>query len=147
MKIFSIFIMFIVAFVVGSATSTQSRINSSLGIAVGTVRATFISCLIGFVLVTILLLVNSNNYPLKDILNVDKKLFLGGFLGPIIIIGYNYLIPKYGSTFSLSLVLVFQLATVVLIDHYGFLGPKIPLNFPKVIGVTLVLTGAYLTRS
>jgi len=146
MNLSDVLIMLMVALVVGVATSAQSRINAGLGVITGPIQATFISCLIGFIIITALLFFDSNHYSFKELVSIDKKLLLGGLMGPMIIMGYNYLIPKYGSTFSLSLVLVFQLITVLLLDHFGFLGTRLSVNLSKVVGVALVVVGTYLTK-
>lgn len=56
-----------------------------------------------------------------------------------------YAIPKIGSANVFALVIAGQLFFALLYDHFGFLGfPQNGISWVKVLGVLLMITGAYL---
>ena len=59
-----------------------------------------------------------------------------------------YLAPRLGATSMLAWLLAGQMLASLLLDHYGWLGfPEQPINWTRLLGVSLLIAGALLVRS
>jgi len=75
----------------------------------------------------------------------ESYLYVGGVLGIVILAAPIYLIPRIGTTSTLMAIILGQSIIALLIDQFGILSsPKIEINFPRSMGVLLVIIGASL---
>lgn len=132
--------------IAGGLIAIQSVLNASLGQRIGyfgsLLALTFMSAI--FLLVLILLFPSTANF--RDLPGISEwYLYVGGFLGVIIVVVPIYLIPQIGTTSTLIALVLGQSLFALAIDHYGlFASPKIEINLARAIGVLLVAFGAYL---
>ena len=74
-------------------------------------------------------------------------IWLGGFLGGIIIIGNAYLAPIIGTALSVVLVMLGMLIGSLLIDNYGWLkATRRPITLVKTLGILVMLGGICLIK-
>ena len=130
----------------GVAMAVQGSINSALGKVVGLLESTFIVHLVGLLLVLILLFVfKLGDGNLVEIQKAPWYSYFGGVLGVIIIYSVVLAIPKVGVAPATTAIILGQVFTAGLIDHFGlFELKKIPFNYYKVLGVLLMAGGAWL---
>ena len=71
----------------------------------------------------------------------------GGLYGAVFVAVAAYAAPRLGVTFFLTASIAGQLAMAVVLDRLGAFGlPVVPISPFRVLGVMLVLAGAYLVR-
>lgn len=71
--------------------------------------------------------------------------FLGGCIGVSGMAALNRAIPETGVTAAVGLMVAFQLAFSLVLEHCGWLGADIRLATPgRVVGVVLLAAGAWL---
>jgi transporter family-2 protein len=71
--------------------------------------------------------------------------WLGGLLGAFYVASSTVVAVELGATTLLGLALLGQLATALVIDHFGWLGlPVNPLTWSRVAGVALLGLGVWL---
>jgi transporter family-2 protein len=69
----------------------------------------------------------------------------GGGMGLLVVFTITTTAPRLGTTAVISLLIAGQLAMGVAIDRYGLFGvERIPLTWPRLLGVLLVAAGAAL---
>jgi len=69
-----------------------------------------------------------------------------GFFGLIVIAAVSYIIPRVGVAASITTVVAGQLLVGTILDHYGWLGAAArPLDITRLIGLSVVLAGVWLT--
>ena len=69
----------------------------------------------------------------------------GGGMGVVVVLTITVVTPKIGATATIGLLIAGQLAMGVLIDRYGWFGvEKVPLTWPRALGVLLLAAGALL---
>jgi transporter family-2 protein len=69
----------------------------------------------------------------------------GGFLGAFYVLCTIVVGPRLGAAALLALVILGQLTTSLLVDHFGWLGfPQHPLTLTRLFGVALLFAGAML---
>ncbi len=132
--------------VAGGLIAIQSVLNASLGQRIGNFGSvlvlTFISAIVLIALIFIFpATANFRNFPGIS----EWYLYIGGFLGVIILAVPIYLIPQIGTTSTLIAIVLGQSLFALVIDHFGlFASPKIEINLARGSGVLLVAVGAYL---
>ena len=76
-----------------------------------------------------------------------KHLFLAGLLVAFYILSITFIAPKFGVGNAVFFVLLGQLISAALIDHFGLFGARIsPLSLPRAGGIALMAAGVFLTQ-
>ena len=72
-------------------------------------------------------------------------LYIGAFLGVIIMVTPVFLVPRIGATFTLTALVVGQLLLSVVVDHFGWLNtPQSEISLERIAGIFLLIGGVYL---
>lgn len=125
------------------AMTFQGAINSALSKRVDVAPMSLIVHFIGLV-ISLVLVVSWTGLPrAEDLRNAPLYTYLGGILNVGIMIGVAYAISKTGATLGISAILIGQLGTAVVLDHFGiFTLEKIPISWLRLLGIVLMLVGA-----
>ncbi|OOF85963.1 DMT family transporter [Rodentibacter ratti] len=136
------FIYILIAFIAGMALASQSAINTQLAKAVGneSIIATFISFAVGTVLLFFIALFKADLWQgLTALPHQPWWKLLGGALGALAVFTTILLAPKLGITAMLFFIIIGQLLTATVIDHFGLIGmPVREVNMTKLIGLLIV---------
>jgi transporter family-2 protein len=136
----------LLAMVAGITMALQGALNTILGKAVGLLEATFIVHVVGTITVVMaLLLLRFGRNGLSQIGQVPWYAMLGGVLSVLIIYTVVASISKLGVATATTAIIVGQVSTAVIIDHFGMFGLKeIPFTWWKLVGIALLAGGAKL---
>jgi transporter family-2 protein len=139
-------IALLLAAIAGVSMAVQGSINTGLGKIVGLLEATFIVHIVGIVTAALALYVlKFGRGDLGKFQEAPWYLYLGGVLGVIILYTVVASISRVGVATATTAIIVGQVSTAVLIDHFGFFGlDRIPFSWYKVAGVALLAVGARL---
>ncbi len=136
----------IIAALSGITMAVQGTLNALLGKVLGLLEATLVVHLIGIAFIAVLLFLlrlGSGNW-LKWT-EAPWYVYLGGVLGVAIIYGVMASIPKVGVAAATTAIILGQVLTAGLIDHFGLLGMnRIPFSWYRVVGVFFMAGGAWL---
>ena len=136
------FVYLIVALAAGVALATQSAINTQLAKAMSgeAVIATFISFAVGTIVLFFIAWVKTDLWGnLSTIPSQPWWKLIGGVLGAIVVFTTVLLAPKLGITAMLFFIIIGQLITATVIDHFGLIGMSIrEVNITKFIGLIIV---------
>jgi len=140
------FVPLIIAAFSGVAMAIQGTINSSLGKVVGLWETTFIVNLTGLLLVALLLFVcRMGDGCLALIPKAPWYTYLGGILGVLITYSVVRAIPKIGVAPATTAIVLGQVLTAGLVDHFGLFGMnKIPFSLYNLVGTLMMAGGAWL---
>ena len=73
--------------------------------------------------------------------------YLGGLSAALYILSITYVAPKFGVGNAVFFVLLGQIISSVIIDHFGAFGAaKIPISWERALGVVLMAAGVYLAK-
>ncbi|MDN5346463.1 MAG: bacterial/archaeal transporter family-2 protein [Clostridia bacterium] len=123
----------------------QGSLNAALAKITGLLQATLIVHLTATIVTGVLLLFPLSPGSLGKALQAPWYLFLGGFIGVLITYGVVASIPRAGVALATTAIIVGQVTTALLIDHFGFFGlEKIPFTWWKLLGLVLLALGACL---
>lgn len=141
----SLYLLILMALAAGAASAIQAPINSQLarGLNSEPLLAALISFGSGTVLLLLLCLWRVNWQGTAPLLSQQPWWrFLGGTLGAGFVFTTVILAPRLGVTNMLFFIIVGQLLTAMLIDHYGLLGMVArPVQIWQVLGVLVVALG------
>lgn len=135
----------LLALISGVAMAVQGAINSSLGKIIGLLQAALVVHFTATLAVIILLFFPLSDGQLGKLWHTPWYLWLGGLIGVFITYGVVASIPRVGVALATTAIIVGQVSTALLIDHFGLLGlDKIPFTWWKAAGLVLLATGARL---
>lgn len=134
------------AFVAGISMAVQGSLNAALGKIIGLLEATFIVHAIGTTTIILALYVfQLGRGNLGNIPQAPWYLYLGGLISVIIIYGVVASIANVGVAVATTGIIVGQVGTALVIDHFGFFGlERIPFTWLKAAGIVLLSLGAKL---
>jgi bacterial/archaeal transporter family-2 protein len=73
--------------------------------------------------------------------------YTGGFLGAFVVYAVIISVHRIGAANMFVLIVAGQLITAVIMDHFSMLGLKeSPISTQKLLGILLVVAGAYLVN-
>jgi transporter family-2 protein len=131
--------------IAGISMALQGSLNTLLSKVIGLLEAAFVVHVIGAVALVALLLMRLGQGNLAQMGKAPWYAYLGGLLSAVIIYTVMASISKLGVSIATTVIIVGQVSTALIIDHFGLFGLKeIPFTWWKVFGVALLATGAKL---
>lgn len=136
----------VLAVVIGALLPLQALINARLGsLTNGPLYAAFVSFLVGTTLLAaVLLATRTPLLPSSGVASLPAWIWLGGAIGALYVFAATKLVPGLGAAALICLVVLGQVTGSLLLDHYGVLGAKRPVDAMCVIGAVLVIAGVAL---
>lgn len=130
----------------GGLVALQAPINSTLGKAIGTWQAAFVSFAIGTVaLACIAALAQGGIGQIAGVRDVSLLYLTGGLLGAAYITSVLVTVRHLGLGGVTAATIAAQLAVSIVVDHFGLLGVgRQPITVARVAGVVLLGLGTYL---
>jgi transporter family-2 protein len=128
----------------GVAIGIQSPIAGAMGQRIGGAASSLIVHMSGMILSAILLWLKGGE-KIREWHTLPWYMLIAGVFGVILYQTISYTLPKIGSTLMVTLIIVGQLITGIVIDHFGWLGvtPR-PVDMTRIIGVGVLILGGYL---
>ena len=136
------------AFISGAFMPLQAGINGLLAKEVSSVlNAATISFSVGTAALLILAFWQRDTVSLSSLKSLHWWHWAGGLLGAFFVFTAAFVAPRIGALLFMALVLLGQLSSAVFLDHQGCVGYKeIPINFGKIAGLMLILSGIWVIR-
>ncbi len=128
----------------GVAVGLQGPLTSLMSGRIGTMESVFIVHLGGTIFAAIpLLFVGGGN--LGNWRSVPWYALVAGIFGLVILPAVSYAIPRIGVLTTVTLIVVAQLVTGAVLDHFGWLGAAVRLMDPvRFFGIGVLLLGTWL---
>lgn len=140
----SIIFILLVGLVGGAAVGIQAPLSSLMSQRLGVLESIFIVHIGGALAALGLLLIFGSKFSLWR--TVPWYAFGAGVFGLVVISAMSYMIPRAGVAASLIILLAGQLLIGTVLDHFGWLGAaQRPLDLTRVLGLSVVLAGVWLT--
>jgi bacterial/archaeal transporter family-2 protein len=139
----------LIALVAGACAPTQAGINSQLRLWThDPVLAAMISFLVGTLALAAYVLVLRVPWPpMRTAPDLPLWLWSGGILGAILVVVSIVLAPKIGAANLMAFMIAGQMASGIVLDHFGLIGYEIhPTNVWRLMGVGLLVAGVILIK-
>ena len=138
----------IIAIISGISMSLQGVFNTRLSETVGLWETNVIVQIIGliFTFIVMLLAGDGNIRAIKD---ANKLYLLGGSVGAVIIYTVMKSISTLGTTFAIGIILIAQLSSAALIDHFGWFstdGCRAVCGIKEIIGIAIMIAGIVIFK-
>jgi bacterial/archaeal transporter family-2 protein len=134
----------LVALVVGALLPLQALVNARLGqLTSGALFASLASFAVGTAALSLLWL-GTRPAIAPGVLHAPWWAWSGGLIGAAFVVAATALVPRLGAAGLVCLVVFGQLAGSLLLDHFGVLHARAPIDGMRVGGVLLVALGALL---
>ncbi len=139
----------LIAIMAGVAVPILASLNAGLGQALGNVHmASLVLCIVAFLSILAVMAVGGIAMPGLGVLGKASWWhFAGGIFFMIYVVSITYVAPKIGVGNAIIFVVVAQIFTAVIIDHFGLFGAQIsPLSLTRVSGIALMAAGVFVTQ-
>lgn len=137
-----------VMFAAGVGIPVLAALNAQLGQRLGSpAGAAVILFVVAFGCALVTMALTAGAGVLKAAPVQPKHLFLAGVLVAFYVLSITWVAPKFGIGNAIFFVLLGQLASAALIDHFGLLAamPK-PVTLARAAGIALMAVGVLLTQ-
>ena len=133
----------------GIAVPILASINAAYGQAIGNVYlASLTLCVVAFLTILAVAILSGAPLRLPDLSQVHAWHLLGGCFFAVYVVTITYVAPKIGVGNAIILVVVAQIFTAVIIDHFGLLGAATQtLDWKRALGVAFLIIGVALAKS
>lgn len=131
----------------GIGIPVLAALNAALGVRVGSPAAA--ATVLFVVAFCCCLIVVSATGPtaFMRIAQAPKHLFLAGVLIAFYVLTITFIAPSFGIGNAVFFVLLGQLISAALIDHFGLFGARIsPLSATRAFGIALMAAGVFITQ-
>lgn len=130
-------LLLILVVAAGAVLSIQAAINGRLGEAVGVLRSSLLTFVVGAVITALLILFFEPAHSIS-VLEVPKWQLGGAFFGVIYMMVMVGAVPRVGTAVATVAVIVGQLGMGMLIDNFGWLGnPAIELSGSRILAMEI----------
>lgn len=133
------------AVLIGTLLPLQALINAALGKQTfGAVFASLVSFSVGTGVLVLWWLASRPTFEASVLGKVPWWAWTGGAIGAVYVAASTLLIPRMGAAALICLVVFGQLMGSLLLDHFGVLHARQPVDLLRVVGAVLVAVGALL---
>jgi bacterial/archaeal transporter family-2 protein len=131
------------ALAAGVGIPVMAVLNGALARALGsTAAAVMATCLVGLCTSVTIMLLSGRAPSIAQLLAAPPSLWCGGLIVAFYLYSVARLAPALGAANTILLIMVAQLTTSALIDHFGWLGmPVHRLDAWRTVGLLLVAMG------
>jgi len=137
----------VIMLIAGMGIPTLAALNAALGQHIGSPSAAaVILFLVAMMVASTVLLITGPAEVLKAA-DAPKHLFLGGVLVAFYVLSITYIAPHFGVGNAVFFVLIGQMISAALIDHFGLFGAQVsPLSLTRAAGLSLMAVGVWVTQ-
>jgi transporter family-2 protein len=137
------------SFLAGAGIPLIGVLNSSMARALGNpLAATAVLFAIAFAAAAGLALALHGPPALSSFSQAPGRSYLAGLVIGFYALSATVIIPRFGAGNFIAFILVAQLITSAVLDHYGLLGvPQSPLEWPRIAGLVLLVAGIALMQA
>lgn len=131
----------------GIGVPIMAALNASLGRVIGSPTAAAVVLFTVAFVVSVIAVLMTGLQPLSRLGDAPKHLFLGGCLVAFYVLSVTHVAPHFGIGNAVFFVLIGQLVSAALIDHFGLFGAQAhPMNAIKASGLALMAAGVWVTQ-
>ena len=132
----------------GIGIPIMAAMTSSLGKHLSSpVAASAFAFFIAFCIALLALIINDKSF-FKQIPSAPKYLFVAGAFVAFYVLSISFVAPHFGVGNAIFFVLLGQLLSAAIIDHYGLFGAQInQLSMMRVSGIVVMVFGVWLTQN
>ncbi len=131
----------------GFAGSVQVAVMGKFGERIGVLQALAFSTVVtAAIAAAALLVVHRSTAGFAAAVREPPWLWIGGVMGAFIVFTVTVAAPRIGTAATVGIFIGGQLAMAAVIDRFGLFGlERLPLRWPRLLGIGLLAAGAALS--
>lgn len=132
----------------GIGVPILAGLNAALGVRIGSpaAAATVLFC-VAFATCAVVLMLTGPS-AVQKIATAPRHLLLAGVLIAFYVLSITYIAPHFGVGNAVFFVLLGQMLSAAMIDHFGLFGAQIsPLSITRAAGLGVMAAGVWLTQA
>jgi transporter family-2 protein len=131
----------------GIGIPVLAALNAQLGSRLGSPVAAAVVLFCVALLASLLVLAMTGPGPILALAGAPRHLMLAGLLVAFYILSITFIAPHFGVGNAVFFVLLGQLISAALIDHFGLFGAAVtPISAARAGGIALMAAGVFLTQ-
>jgi bacterial/archaeal transporter family-2 protein len=131
----------------GIGIPVLAALNAALGQWLGSPNAAGVVLFAVALMAAVLVLILGGPQGFSRIATAPKHLLLAGFLVAFYVLSITHVAPHFGIGNAVFFVLLGQLLSAALIDHFGLFGNQVsPLTLTRAGGIALMAAGVWVTQ-
>ncbi len=131
----------------GLGVPVLAALNATLGVRLASPFAAGVILFTVALGTAVVLLLVTGPASLARAPEAPKHLFLAGILVAFYVLSITFIAPRFGVGNAVFFVLLGQLVSAAVIDHFGLFGAQInPLGLHRAGGIALMTAGVWLTQ-
>ncbi|MGL4411327.1 MAG: DMT family transporter [Bacteroidales bacterium] len=141
-------IWIILALLAGATLPFQAGVNARLSKYIDSpMYATLFTFLLGFLSVTLYLLLTRQTVSIEALKAAPAYSWLGGLLGAFYVGMLVFLFPQLGAGLTFGLIVAGQMTVSLVLDHFKILveDPQ-PITIWRILGVVMIVVGVVLVQ-
>lgn len=138
----------LVMFAAGVGIPILAALNAALGRTIGAPAAASVAlfCVAAGAAVVVTLITRQQG-ALASLPTAPKHLLLAGLFVAFYVLSITFIAPKFGVGNAVFFVLLGQLVSAALIDHFGLFGARLsPFTPARALGIALMAAGVFVTQ-
>ena len=131
----------------GIGIPVLASLNAALGVRIGSPAAAASTLFVVAFLACAVVTLVTGPQALAKLATAPKHLFTAGLLVAFYVLTITYIAPSFGVGNAVFFVLLGQLISAAIIDHFGFFGARItPMGTTRALGIALMALGVFVTQ-
>ena len=127
----------------GVILAIMISLNGEVGNVAGNYASSVIIQFVGLIGILIVLIATKSKF--KNLKGIPFYMFTGGLIGILTVLFTNIGFMGLGVSLTVSLSLLGQLVTSLVIDHFGYFDmPVVKFDKKKILGLVIIIAGIYV---
>lgn len=138
----------LVMFAAGVGIPILAALNAALGRHIGApAAASVLLFCVAVMAAVVVTLVTRQQGAFAAMLTAPKHTMLAGLLVAFYVLSITFIAPKFGVGNAIFFVLLGQLVSAALIDHFGLFGARVtPVTAMRGLGIAMMAAGVFVTQ-
>lgn len=137
-----------IMFLTGVGIPILAALNGGLGARLGSpMAASMVLFGLAFLIATMGALLTGSVGQIRFAPDIPVQFYFGGLFVAFYVIAVTFIAPRFGVGNAIFFVLVGQLASAAVIDHFGLFGAiRSSIDAKRIAGIALMIVGVWLAR-
>ncbi|MDW3183640.1 DMT family transporter [Roseobacter sp.] len=137
----------VIMLLAGIGIPVLAALNAALGVRIGSpAAAATVLFTIAFLTCAVVMVVTGPQ-ALAKVVSAPKHLLLAGVLIAFYVLSITFVAPNFGVGNAVFFVLLGQLISTAMIDHFGLFGARVtPMDASRALGIALMAAGVFVTQ-
>jgi transporter family-2 protein len=142
------YIYALIMLIAGICVPILAVLNAGLRKELGSAPAAYVILSLVALVTSAVILLATGPQAILNTFSSSKHLFFGGVLFIVYILSITFIAPKFGLGNAIFFILLGQILSASIIDHFGLFGAiSQSLSYQRITGIFIMVLGIWLTQN